>query len=603
MKPIAILLSLLSYAAAAPATYPRFIPATQENTSPACKDDSENASRPFVRVPELPIGGKTWHWWGPVLAFQSQKDANAPMLKTRVDGLDPGAIYEVGSIFLLGEDSKSGKTKADWGIRAGISLADIRGYAVKSRTPLPDLIGLDHPDGKVRLWEHAQAGETIFGIENAPAGLKPYVASLGHYKTDPDGTLVVYVDDVSSGLPQMISAYSGVLITPAKDGIVADIGGADASAMVRAARAGDWETVRREIKAGADLNKPDAEGLTALFYACLEDDVSLVEELLRAGAHPDPKGQSLDPLWAAAKLGNPDMVRTLLKAGARIETGCLTKRNALFSKALVPNGENTKANPVSAATRSGCVETLKAILDHQPDLDLEKSMYGDAYAFGKSSYNPSQSERRDLISDAVNNGNSSMAAFLIERGLRIDALESPRLAFACNEGDRPRFGAQTLMLAAVMHEPPMTEVIHALSKRGVPVVRDIAVKYDPLIEPWDALSAAVWEGHAELVGSWLPLADNACPEYKALLASLADVAPCRESGDLVRKHFPDAVLAAPSDWKPPTLDSKTSLVVDARELKPRRVMPKHVASREGKYLTLAILAADEATGPADLLAV
>ena len=551
-----------------------FIPATSGNTAPA-----------------FPAGGDPWQQWGSALAFHSDKDANAPMLKTRVDGLKPESTYEVDVIFLMDDGAEA---KDNWGIRAGISMADLKGYSLKSRTPLPDLIGLDHPEGKLRRWEHEQSGTATHGIENAPASLKPYAASLGLYKTDVDGMLVVYVDDVSGGLAKMISAYSGVTITLAKDGAAPDIGGGNAAAMVRAARAGDWQTVRREIGAGADPNVPDLEGLTALFYACIVDDESLVNELLEKGAHPDPDGQAMTPLWVAAKLANPKITRLLLDAGATIDMECLSKRHVALNH--LPEIQN----PVSAAIQAGCVETLGVLLERQPDLDLGKAVYGPAYEFGKSEHSFTLPKRKDLISDAVFAGNSAMAVFLIERGLRLDAPEARWLPLAVGESTR-RNGAQTLMVAAMLSQPPLTEVVDALSKRGVPIVRNVVVRYSPVMEPWDALSAAVAEGHSELVRRWLPLADAALPEYKALLAALADASHHRETGEMVRRHFPDARLAAPKDWIPPTLDTSATLAVDTAELKPRRALPKHVASNDGKDLTLAVLATDEAAGAADFL--
>lgn len=557
----------------------RFIPATSDNTAPALSAD-----------------GGSWHQWGSTLAFHSDKDANAPMLRTRVDGLKPGSTYEVDAIFLM-DDGADAKDK--WGIRAGISMADLRGYSIKSRTPLPDLIGLDHAEGKVRLWKNEQSGSATLGIDDEP-GLKPFAASLGHYKTDEDGTLIVYVDDVSGGFAEMISAYSGVAVTLAKDGVTPDIGGGNAAAMVRAARAGDWETVRRESGAGADPNVPDLEGLTALFYACIADDEALVKELLKKGARPDPDGQTLTPLWVSAKLANPGITRLLLDAGAVIETECLSARHVALNKKLPES--DTNVNSVSAVIQAGSVEILRMFLERQPDLDLGKAVYGQAYEFGKSPYPNTVPPRKDVISDAVFAGNTDMAVFLIERGLRLDATEGSKLPRGVSESST-RNGAQTLMIAAMLRQPPMTEVVDALSKRGVPVVRNVVLKYNPLMEPWDALSAAVAEGHTELVRRWLPLADGARPEYKALLAALADASFHRETAEIVRQHFPDARLAVPTWWTTPVLDTSATLAVDAAELKPRRALPKHFATKDGKELTLAVLATDDAAGPADLLAV
>ena len=71
---------------------------------------------------------------------------------------------------------------------------------------------------------------------------------------------------------------------------------------------------------GCRVNAPEADGTTALHWACAADDVETVRLLLRAGADAKAANRyGVTPLALAATNGNPAIVEALLEAGARPE--------------------------------------------------------------------------------------------------------------------------------------------------------------------------------------------------------------------------------------------------------------------------------------------
>ncbi len=95
--------------------------------------------------------------------------------------------------------------------------------------------------------------------------------------------------------------------------------------LINAVKAGEISAVQRTLAAGADVNSRDSDGATLLMLAAQEDDLPMVKVLLEAGADVnacDERGWA--PLAKAVysaelKRGFPEMVKTLIAAGANIE--------------------------------------------------------------------------------------------------------------------------------------------------------------------------------------------------------------------------------------------------------------------------------------------
>lgn len=89
--------------------------------------------------------------------------------------------------------------------------------------------------------------------------------------------------------------------------------------LVIAVHYADLEATRRLLRAGADADRPDADGTTPLYAAAVRGDADIAEVLLGAGADPNRESGNGDeglPLCAAAVWAHDDAVGVLLAGGA-----------------------------------------------------------------------------------------------------------------------------------------------------------------------------------------------------------------------------------------------------------------------------------------------
>ena len=113
------------------------------------------------------------------------------------------------------------------------------------------------------------------------------------------------------------------------------------------AQRGDRSGVQALLKQKVDVNAPQGDGMTALHWAALKNDVVLAQLLLAAGA--DSKAttrvEALTPLALAAKEGHAGVIAALLDAKAD------------------PNLPNDLgATPLMLAAASGDVDCVNALL-------------------------------------------------------------------------------------------------------------------------------------------------------------------------------------------------------------------------------------------------
>src|SRR5262245_6797300 len=116
--------------------------------------------------------------------------------------------------------------------------------------------------------------------------------------------------------------------------------------IVEAVKTLNWAAFDALLKRGADVNRPQPDGTTALHWAAYWNNPDVVERLIRAGARPNATNElGATALWIAAGQGSTGVIDVLLKAGAD-------------PNAALEEGETA----LMAAARSGVVESVTALL-------------------------------------------------------------------------------------------------------------------------------------------------------------------------------------------------------------------------------------------------
>jgi ankyrin repeat protein len=144
------------------------------------------------------------------------------------------------------------------------------------------------------------------------------------------------------------------------------------AALLAAANAGDLEMVRFFVEKGVDVNEPDKLGNTPLQAAAAAGSVPMVRLLLAKGAKVDAavmdggkvrKGpvalNHLTALMFAAPFGTPDLVRTLIDAGANVNARDIRDMTPLM---LAVSSETQNADVVQLLLQKGADPSAKSNL-------------------------------------------------------------------------------------------------------------------------------------------------------------------------------------------------------------------------------------------------
>lgn len=164
--------------------------------------------------------------------------------------------------------------------------------------------------------------------------------------------------------------------------------------VVEAAEDGDLDTLRKLLRAGADVNESRGDGRTALHFAADEGDLALVQLLVRAGAnvHAGTRIGGYTPLHLASRNGHADVVEALLEAHAgpevmttnsgvqplHLAAASASPRSVrlLLEAGADPNSRAGKweQTPLMFAAWENRVENIKVLLDAGADLSLTSAV-------------------------------------------------------------------------------------------------------------------------------------------------------------------------------------------------------------------------------------
>src|SRR6185312_16415307 len=128
---------------------------------------------------------------------------------------------------------------------------------------------------------------------------------------------------------------------------------AESNALVEAVQADDRASVARILATHPNVNFQQDDGSTALAWAAVRCNIEVAQLLMKAGANPNlTNEQGVGPLYIAIENRSTPMVRMLLSHGAN--------PNRARS-----NGET----PLMLATRLGQIEVMKTLLDRGAEIN------------------------------------------------------------------------------------------------------------------------------------------------------------------------------------------------------------------------------------------
>ena len=197
--------------------------------------------------------------------------------------------------------------------------------------------------------------------------------------------------------------------------MVAVVVGAGDSALTKAVKAGDLQTVRALVKQGADVNSRSGDGSTPLLWAVDGSAPEIARVLIAAKARVDVATDlGVTPLLHAARTGDAAMVDLLLRSGAN-------------PSLAHPEGET----PLMAASKSGSAAAVRALL-----------------ARGARVNDTDKFQNQSALMLAAAEGHVDVAGILLEAGADPDKQAHATSLATRKNADHPTGGFTALMWAA-----------------------------------------------------------------------------------------------------------------------------------------------------------
>lgn len=162
--------------------------------------------------------------------------------------------------------------------------------------------------------------------------------------------------------------------------------------LVNAAKDQDTEAVSALLKQGVPVNASGPDGVTALHWAALANDLHMADLLIGFGAQVNAADKyGVTPLSLACSNGNAPFVEKLLTAGANpnaaqtsgetvlmtcAHTGTLGAVKALLASGADANGKDSSGGqtPLMWAAAEGHTEVVRALIQHGADVHARSTM-------------------------------------------------------------------------------------------------------------------------------------------------------------------------------------------------------------------------------------
>jgi ankyrin repeat protein len=218
--------------------------------------------------------------------------------------------------------------------------------------------------------------------------------------------------------------------------------------LLDAAESGDRASALKLLAERADPNTVGPDGTTAIMFAAHNDDLVLVQALIKAGANVKLKNQfGTSAITEAAIIGSAPIIDALIKAGAD------------------PNFKNPEGEtPLMEAARSGKIDAAKRLLDAGADVNAKETWGG-----------------QSAVMWAAAQSQADMIKLLASRGADVNGIGK------VNQWERKVLGEPR---PKDMNKGGFTPLLYAAREGCIECAKNlIAAKADPDLQDPDGLTA------------------------------------------------------------------------------------------------------------------